>query len=88
MGEVAYKLALPPQLQNIHNVFHVSMLRKYEPHPSHVINWKEFQLQEDVSYEEKPMNILDKKEQVLRNKIILLVKVLWQHHVWKRLPGS
>lgn len=56
------------------------MLRKYKSHPSHVINWKELQLQEDVSYEEKPMKILDKKEQVLRNKIIPLVKVLWQHH--------
>lgn len=56
--------------------------------PSHVIIWKELQLQEDGSYEEKPMMILDKKEQVLRNKIIPLVKVLWQHHVWKRLPGS
>ena len=39
IGEVAYRLALPPQLSRVHDVYHVSMLRKYEPDPSHVLDW-------------------------------------------------
>ena len=39
IGEVAYRLALPPQLSGVHNVFHVSMLRKYAPDPSYVLDW-------------------------------------------------
>ncbi|CAL2240309.1 unnamed protein product [Prunus armeniaca] len=79
IGEVAYKLALPPQLSNIHNVFHVSMLRKYEPNPTHVLDWGELNLDEELSFEERPIQILDHKEQVLHTKIISLVKVLWLH---------
>ncbi|RVW65013.1 hypothetical protein CK203_062551 [Vitis vinifera] len=48
IGEVAYKLALPPQLSSIHDVFHVSMLRKYEPDTTHVLDWQDLNLQEDV----------------------------------------
>ncbi|CAL9025414.1 unnamed protein product [Prunus brigantina] len=79
IGEVAYKLALPPQLSNIHNVFHVSMLPKYEPDPTHVLNWGELNLDEELSFEESPIQILDHKEQVLLTKTIPLVKVLWLH---------
>ena len=79
IGEVAYKLALPPDLSNIHPVFHVSMLRKYVPDPMHVINYVPLKVQSDLSYEEKPICILDRKEQVLRTKTIPIVKVLWQH---------
>ena len=61
IGEVAYKLALPPQLSGIHDVFHVSMLRKYEPDTTHVLDWQDLNLQEDVTYEEGPRQILDKK---------------------------
>ena len=80
VGQVSYRLALPPQLAQIHDVFHVSILKKYTPDPSHVLEWKDLTLNKNVSYEEKPIRILDHKEQVLRKKIILLVKVLWQHH--------
>ena len=80
VGEVAYRLALPMQLAGVHNVFHVSMLRKYEPDASHVLNWQELDLQADASYDEVPREILDTKEQVLRGKTIRLVKVLWRHH--------
>ena len=38
VGNVAYRLALPPSLSNVHNVFHVSLLRKYDPDPSHVLS--------------------------------------------------
>ena len=39
VGEVAYRLALPPPLEHVHDVFHVSMLRRYQPDPDHVIRW-------------------------------------------------
>ncbi|XP_058218989.1 uncharacterized protein LOC131329692 [Rhododendron vialii] len=54
IGEVAYRLAMPPRLSNVHDVFHVSMLRKYEPDPSHVLEWSELELEADASYEEEP----------------------------------
>ena len=80
VGEVAYQLALPPQLFGIHDVFHVSLLRKYEPDVSHILDWQELKLQENMKYEERPRKILDVQERVLRNKVIPLVKVLWEHH--------
>jgi hypothetical protein len=80
VGPVAYKLALPPALSGIHNVFHISMLRRYVSDPSHILSYEPLQVQEDLSYEEMPMEILDRKDQVLRNKTIRLVKVLWRNH--------
>jgi hypothetical protein len=59
VGSVAYRLALPPRLANIHDVFHVSMLRKYIPDPSHVIHYKPLQLHGDFAYEEVPVKLLD-----------------------------
>ncbi|CAL9016944.1 unnamed protein product [Prunus brigantina] len=79
IGEVAYKLALPPQFSNVHNVFLVSMLRKYEPDPAHILDWGELNIDEQLSFEERPIRILDHKEQVLRTKTIPLVKILWLH---------
>ena len=89
VGAVAYRLALPPQLSSVHDVFHVSMLRKYEPDPSHVLQWTDIDLVADVSFKERPVQILDSREQVLRGKTIPLVKVLWSHHgveeaTWER----
>jgi hypothetical protein len=80
VGPVAYKLGLPPALSGIHNVFHISMLRRYVSDPSHILSYEPLQVQEDLSYEEMPMKILDRKDQVLRNKTIRLVKVLWRNH--------
>ncbi|PKI38846.1 hypothetical protein CRG98_040763 [Punica granatum] len=80
IGKVAYLLALPPELSRIHNVFHVSMLRKYIPDPSHVLSYQPVELNEDLTYEEEPVEILDRKERVLRTKRIPLVKVLWKSH--------
>ena len=79
IGVVAYRLALPPQMYGVHNVFHVSMLRKYEPDPSHVLEWGDLDLKADVSYEEWAIQILDRCDQVLRGRSIPLVKVLWSH---------
>ena len=89
IGEVAYQLALPPQLSGVHDVFYVSMLRKYEPDPSHVLEWTDVEVDEDASYEERPVRVLDRRYQVLRGKTIPLVIVLWKHHgveeaTWER----
>lgn len=80
VGVVAYRLALPPQLSSIHNVFHISMLRKYEPDSSHVLDWQDLELNPDVSFEEQPVRVLDSEEWVLRTKTIPMVKILWKHH--------
>ncbi|KAJ8761373.1 hypothetical protein K2173_001503 [Erythroxylum novogranatense] len=80
IGPLAYKLDLPLELSKIHNVFHVSMLRRYRSDHSHIVRPSEVQLREDLTYEEQPVEILDSKEKVLRNKIVKLVKVLWRNH--------
>ena len=77
VGPVAYILKLPPELSKIHDTFHVSMLRKYIPDPSHVLREQRMELKENLTYEETPVQIVDRKEQVLRSKVIPLVKVLW-----------
>ncbi len=52
IGMVAYRIALPLELSSIHNVFHVSMLRKYIPDPSHVVEYESLQIGGDLSYQE------------------------------------
>ena len=52
VGSVAYRLDLPLELSKVHNVFHVSMLRKYIPDPSHVLKEQSVQLKENLTYEE------------------------------------
>ena len=80
VGPVPYKLKLPLKLSRIHDTFHVSMLRKYIPDSSHVLREHPVQLKENLTYEETPVQIVDRKEQVLRSKVIPLVKVLWKNH--------
>ncbi|XP_050238154.1 uncharacterized protein LOC126687641 [Mercurialis annua] len=89
IGPVSYKLALPPELLQIHNVFHVSMLRRYRSDPSHILQVQPIELKDDLSYEEEPFAILAKEYKELRNKVIPLVNVLWKHHgneeaTWER----
>ena len=89
VGTVAYRLALPPSLSGVHEVFHVSMLRKYTPDPTHVVDWGEITVDTDGPFEEGPVCILDSRDQILRRKIVRLVKVLWQHRgvkeaTWER----
>ena len=80
IGEVAYRLALPAALSAVHNVFHVSMLKKYIADSSHVLQYEPLELQPDVTYVERPSQIIDTKEQVLRTRTIHWVKVQWEHH--------
>ncbi|XP_075633635.1 uncharacterized protein LOC142606121 [Castanea sativa] len=78
MGKVAYRLALPPSLLGVYNVFHVSMLRKYIPDPSHVVDYEPLKLRDDLTYEEQPVKIVD-KEQEFKRRTIHYVKVQWRN---------
>ena len=80
IGPVAYRLVLPPELAKLHDVFHVSMLRKYCSDESHILPVQEIQVQADLSYDEEPKAILAGEVKQLRNKQVPLVKVLCQHH--------
>ena len=73
----------------IHEVFHVSMLPKYTPDPAHVVDWGQIEVDTNGTFEEGPMCILDSRDQVLRRKIVRLVRVLWRHYgveesTWER----
>ncbi|XP_022863093.1 uncharacterized protein LOC111383245 [Olea europaea var. sylvestris] len=86
---VAYKLDLPSSVSQVHNVFHVSMLREYIGNPSHVLRNEPVEIKPDLTYEEKPIEILQREIKQLRSKKIPLVKVLWQNQsteeaTWKR----
>ncbi|XP_074277497.1 uncharacterized protein LOC141601129 [Silene latifolia] len=80
VGEVAYRLALPPALDRVHNVFHVSQLRKYVSDPSHILEMENIELDESLSYDEIPKEILDRKVRKTRNGETVLLKVLWSNH--------
>ncbi|KAK6120947.1 hypothetical protein DH2020_045316 [Rehmannia glutinosa] len=89
VGDLAYQLALPPRLSGVHDVFHISMLRKYVHDPSHIVNYEDMQINDDLSYEEAPEAILERKVHKLRNKDISLIKVQWKRHgrneaTWER----
>ena len=89
IGLLAYRLDLPPELSRIHNVFHISMLRKYVPHHSHVIRPEPVELQADLTYATEPVQILSREVKQLRSKQIPLVKVQWQNQyreeaTWER----
>ena len=86
---VAYQLALPPSMSCVHEVFHVSMLRRYTPNPAHVVDWGEIEVDTYGTFEEGPVRIVDSRDQVLQSKTVRLVKVLWQHRgveepTWER----
>ncbi|XP_047339889.1 uncharacterized protein LOC124943429 [Impatiens glandulifera] len=78
--DVAYRLALPPNFDTVHNVFHVSNLGKYILNPTHIIHHKEVQWTPDLAYEEVPTQIIATQVRKLINKEINMVKVLWRNH--------
>ena len=78
---MAYRLALPPTLLKFYDVFHVLRLKKYLLDSSHVLSYESLDVDLKLTYEEKPIEILDRKDKVLRNKIVPLVKVLWRNNV-------
>ncbi|KAL0556992.1 hypothetical protein IC582_005510 [Cucumis melo] len=89
IGPIAYRLALTPSLSAVHDVFHVSMLRKYVPDPSHLVDYEPLEIDENLSYTEQPVEVLAREVKMLRNREIPLVKVLWRNHrveeaTWER----
>ena len=79
VGEVAYELALPPGLSGVHPVFHVSMLKRYHGDGNYIIRWDSVLLDENLSYEEEPVAILDKEVRKLRSREIVSIKVQWKN---------
>ena len=89
VGTITYRLALPPIMSGVHEVFHVSMLRKYTLDPAHVVDWGQIEVDTDGTFEEGLVCILDSRDQVLQRKTVRLVRVLWRHYgveesTWER----
>jgi hypothetical protein len=88
-GEVAYQLELSSQLSNVHDVLHVSQLKKCLRVPEEQLPMEELEAKEDLSYQEYLVKILETSERVTRNKKIEMCKVQWSHHTeeeatWER----
>jgi len=88
-GEMAYRLELPDQLSDVHDVFHVSQLKKCLRVPEEQLPLEELDVQEDLSYIEQPIKILDRSQRNTRNKSIKMCKVQWSRHsedeaTWER----
>jgi hypothetical protein len=80
-GEVAYQLELPAQLSSVHDVFHVSQLKKCTSQVKiESVQTEDIEMGNDLSYKEYPIKILDTSERVTRSKIIRMCKVQWSHH--------
>ena len=79
-GEVAYQLELPPNLSQVQDVFHVSQLRRCFKDPIRAVDHEVLELQEDLSYQEYPIRILDQAARRTRQKAIKFLKVQWSNH--------
>ncbi|WMV58858.1 hypothetical protein MTR67_052243 [Solanum verrucosum] len=80
VGKVAYELHLPNDLATVHPVFHVSMLKKYVGDPTSVVPLEGLEVDESLSYQEVPVEILDRQMKELRNKEVAYVKVSWKNY--------
>ena len=88
-GEVAYQLELPDRLSGVHDVFHVSQLKKCLRVPEEQLQEDELNVQDDLTYTEYPVQILETAERTTRNRVIKMCKVKWSHHTaeeatWER----
>jgi hypothetical protein len=79
-GTVAYKLDLPPSLIGVHDIFHMSQLKKCLKAPMDVVLPEVAPLEADLSYPEHPTKILDQKNHVRRHKTIKFFKIQWSNH--------
>ena len=89
VGMVTYQLDLLTSWSGVDGVFHVSILRKYTPDSTHVVDWGELIIDTHGTFEEGPVSIMDSRDQVLQLKTVRLVKVLWQRRgveeaTWER----
>ena len=88
-GEVAYQLELPESLSGVHDVFHVSQLKKCLRVPEEQIPLEELSIKGDLTYEEYPVRILETAERVTRSRVIRMCKVQWNRYsqtdaTWER----
>jgi hypothetical protein len=88
-GEVAYQLELPDSLSNVHDVFHVSQLKKCLRVPEEQLPMEELNVNENLTYSEYPIRILETSRRITRSKVINMCKVQWSHHsedeaTWER----
>jgi hypothetical protein len=86
---MAYQLELPDHLSNVHDVFHVSQLKKCLCVPEEQLPMEELSVQDDLTYTKYPTKIIDTFTQVTSNKVIKMCKVQWSHHgedeaTWER----
>jgi hypothetical protein len=79
-GSVAYKLDLPPSLARVHDIFHMSQLKKCLKAPVDVVLLEVTPLEADLSYPEHPIKVLDQKDHVTRRKTIKFFKIQWSNH--------
>jgi hypothetical protein len=79
-GKVAYKLKLPEQLSAVHNVFHVSQLKKCLQVPAQVVDVDGVELEPDLIYSEYPIRVLDRKDRVTQSRTIKWYKIQWDQH--------
>ena len=79
-GPVAYQVELPPRLSAVHNIFHVSQLKKCLQVPTEVVDMENLQLEPDLVYLEYLVKIADHKTRVTRNQVSNFYKVQWSNH--------
>ena len=80
LRSVVYQLELPPSLSDVHDVFHVSQLKKCLRLPTEATELEGLVLQPDLSYQEHPIRILEEMERKTRNRNIKFIKVQWSNH--------
>ncbi|XP_028081552.1 uncharacterized protein LOC114282958 [Camellia sinensis] len=83
LGPVAYHIALPLGMEQVRNVFRVSMLHGYLRDSFHLIDHHQIALDENMMYEKWPVQVIDRQVKQLRNKTIPMVKVKWKEHYGK-----
>jgi hypothetical protein len=79
-GKVTYKLELPPSLAGVHDIFHISQLKKCLKSPVDVVLLKVAPLETDLTYPEHLIKILDQKSHVIRRKMTKFYRVQWSNH--------